>query len=213
MEAGKRSDASVFEPGNEKPHPIQSKISARFWCRFNFVLDSGVGSRAEDGLVMGTAAQNGHPMRSAELAELAGVSTDALRHYERVGVLPPPERTAGNYRVYPPGALARVQMVKRALAFGFTLAELASIFKVREQGGTPCRAAKKMGEAKLQEVERKLAELSELRAELKKLLRDWDRRLARVSGTERAKLLESLPDTAALMTSGKNPFKRGHRPK
>jgi len=162
---------------------------------------------------MGSAAQIGHPMRSAELAKLAGVSTDALRHYERVGVLPQPERTAGNYRVYPPSALARVQMVKRALAFGFTLAELASIFKVREQGGTPCRAAKKMGEAKLQEVERKLIELSELRAELKKLLRDWDRRLARVSGTERAKLLESLPDTATLMTSGKNPFKRGHRPK
>jgi DNA-binding transcriptional MerR regulator len=177
------------------------------------VLDSGVGSRGEDGFVMGTVAQIGHPMRSAELAQLARVSTDALRHYERVGVLPAPERTAGNYRVYPPGALARVQMVKRALAFGFTLAELASIFAVRERGGTPCRAARKMGEAKLREVERKLVELSGLRAELKKLLRDWDRRLARVSGTERAKLLESLPDTAALMTSGKNPFKRGHRPK
>jgi DNA-binding transcriptional MerR regulator len=162
---------------------------------------------------MGTAAQIGHPMRSAELARLAGVSTDALRHYERVGVLPPPERTAGNYRVYPPGALARVQMIRRALAFGFTLAELASIFAVREQGGTPCRAARKIGEAKLNDVEQKLTELSALRAELKKLLRDWDKRLARVSGTERAKLLESLPEAAVHMTSEKNPFQRGHRPK
>ncbi len=152
-------------------------------------------------------------MRSAELAKLAGVTTDALRYYERVGVLRPPERTAGNYRVYPSGSLERVQMVRRALAFGFTLAELASIFTVRDQGGTPCRAARKIGEAKLREVERKLAELSVLRAELKKLLRNWDQRLAQVSGTERAKLLESLPDTAALMTSEKNPFKRGHRPK
>ena len=142
---------------------------------------------------MGTAAQNEHPMRSAELAQLAGVTTDALRHYERVGVLPPPERTAGNYRMYSPGALARVQTVKCALAFGFTLAELANIFAVREQGGTPCRAAKKIGEAKLQEVERKLVELFELRAELKKLLRDWDRRLARVSGTERAKFWNLCP--------------------
>jgi DNA-binding transcriptional MerR regulator len=162
---------------------------------------------------MGTAAQIGQPMRSAELAQLAGVSTDALRHYERVGVLPPPERTAGNYRVYPPGALARVQMVRRALAFGFTLAELASIFAVREQGGTPCRAARKIGGAKLQEVERKLVELSALRSELKKMLRDWDKRLARVSSSERAKLLESLPEAGVHMTSGKNPFKRGHRPK
>jgi DNA-binding transcriptional MerR regulator len=160
---------------------------------------------------MGTAGETGRPMRSAELARRAGVGTDALRHYERVGVLPAPERTAGNYRVYPASALERVRMVRRALAFGFSLAELASIFRVRERGGIPCRAAQELGKAKLVEVERRLAELSELRAQLKKLLRDWDKRLARVSGTQRAKLLESLPDTAVSMTSGKNPLKRGHR--
>jgi DNA-binding transcriptional MerR regulator len=160
---------------------------------------------------MGTEAETGRTMRSAELARRAGVSTDALRHYERVGVLPAPERTVGNYRVYPAGALKRVQMVRRALAFGFSLAELAGIFRVRDHGGTPCRAARELGRAKLVDVEQRLVELTGLRTQLKKMLRDWDKRLARVSGTEWARLLEALPDAAVSMTSRKNPLKRGHR--
>jgi len=150
-------------------------------------------------------------MRSAELARLAGVSSDTLRHYELIGVLPAPERTAGNYRVYPVETLERVKMVRRALAFGFSLAELASVLRVRDEGGRPCRAAHKLGKAKLVEVEHKLKELLSLRAQLKRALRDWKRRLARTASTERAKLLESLPDALALMASRKNPLKRGHR--
>src|SRR6476660_7214504 len=76
-------------------------------------------------VVMGSTATIGSTMKSAELARLARVSTDALRHYERVGVLPAPQRTAGNYRVYPPEALNRVHLIRRALSFGFSLAELA----------------------------------------------------------------------------------------
>ena len=41
-------------------------------------------------------------MRSGQLAHLTGVSTDTLRHYERLGLLPLPQRTDGNYRQYPP---------------------------------------------------------------------------------------------------------------
>ena len=58
--------------------------------------------------------------RSGELAELAGVSTDTLRHYERKGVLARPLRTANDYRQYPATALQRVRLVRRALSVGFT---------------------------------------------------------------------------------------------
>lgn len=162
-------------------------------------------------MVMETAAEVRGVMRSAELARRAGVSTDALRHYERVGVLPAPQRTAGNYRVYPASALDRVRLVRRSLAFGFSLPELARIFNLRDQGGVPCRQARELGKAKLAEVERRLAELSALRAQLKKVLRDWDRRLARTPNSERARLLESLPDGAGSMASGKISLKRGNR--
>jgi hypothetical protein len=72
-----------------------------------------------------------HFYRSGELAELAGVSSDTLRHYERKGVLARPLRKANDYRQYPVSALQRVRLIRRAIAVGFTLDELASVFSVR----------------------------------------------------------------------------------
>jgi DNA-binding transcriptional MerR regulator len=66
-------------------------------------------------------------MRAGELARTAGVSTDTLRHYERKGVLQRPRRAANGYRQYPPEALDRVLLVRRALGVGFTRAELARV--------------------------------------------------------------------------------------
>jgi hypothetical protein len=55
-------------------------------------------------------------MSPSELARLTGVSTDTLRHYERKGVLGIPARGQGGYRLYPPEAVGRVRLVRRALA-------------------------------------------------------------------------------------------------
>src|SRR5258706_12850019 len=55
------------------------------------------------------------PMRSGQLAHLTGVSTDTLRHYERLGLLPLPQRTAGNYREYSPASQQRGELIQRAL--------------------------------------------------------------------------------------------------
>ena len=131
-------------------------------------------------------------LRSGELARLAGVSTDTLRHYERKGVLPRPQRTPNGYRRYPPTALARVQLVRRALAVGFTLAELAAILRARERGRAPCREVRELAARKLAQIELRLAELIALREELRATLRDWDTRLANVAAGERAGLLEAL---------------------
>ena len=50
-------------------------------------------------------------MRSGQLARLTGVSTDTLRHYERLGLLALPQRTAGNYRDYSPASQQRVELI------------------------------------------------------------------------------------------------------
>jgi DNA-binding transcriptional MerR regulator len=130
--------------------------------------------------------------RSGELAKAAGVSTDTLRHYERKGVLPRPRRGTNDYRQYPPEALERVLLVRRALAFGFTLDELARVLSVRDRGAAPCREVRALAAAKLAEVEERLAELAGLRGELRATLAEWDARLDRTSGGGRAGLLESL---------------------
>lgn len=140
---------------------------------------------------MKTARGNG-ALRSGELAELAGVSRDTLRHYELKGVLPRPLRGHNGYRQYPAETLQRVQMVRRALSVGFTLDELARVLKVRDAGGAPCEEVRKMAAQKLLNVHNQLRELTELRDDLQKTLHDWDTRLARRGKGKQANLLESL---------------------
>lgn len=131
-------------------------------------------------------------LRSGELARLAGVSTDTLRHYERKGVLAKPRRGANGYRAYGPEAVERVRLVRRALAVGFTLDELARILKERETGRAPCRTVRELAAAKLAEVEERLGEMRAVRDELRATLQDWDERLARAHAGAPARLLEAL---------------------
>lgn len=131
-------------------------------------------------------------LRAGELARLAEVSTDTLRHYERKGLLAAPRRSVNGYREYPASALGRVRLVRRALEIGFTLDELSRVLGVRDRGGAPCRQVRALAGQKLREVETRLAELVELRNELRRLLIDWDSVLAMTSSSGRADLLESL---------------------
>ncbi len=92
-------------------------------------------------------------LNPSELARLTGVSTDTLRHYERKGLLGIPARTQGGYRLYPPEAVGRVGLVRRALAIGFTLHDLAAALSERARGGTPCRSVRALVAERLAELE------------------------------------------------------------
>jgi len=131
-------------------------------------------------------------MSAGQLARLTGVSTDSLRHYERVGVLPKPRRNQAGYRQYPLEAAKRVRLIRRALAIGFTLRELARILGVREKGGAPCREVRALAEAKLADLDRHLNDLAALREYLAQLLGDWDERLEHIEPGKRAGLLDAL---------------------
>jgi MerR family copper efflux transcriptional regulator len=132
------------------------------------------------------------PLQAGELARRTGVSKDALRFYERAGLLPRPERLPNNYRVYPAESVERVLWIRRVLAAGFTVEELGRILAERDRGGAPCRRVRDLGAAKLAEMDERLRELRAVREALQSLLEDWDRRLAAVGPGERAGLLDSL---------------------
>jgi DNA-binding transcriptional MerR regulator len=131
-------------------------------------------------------------LRSGELAKLAGVSTDTLRHYERMKLLAIPRRSAGNYRLYPPNSLERVRLIRRALAVGFSLPELVRVLKVRDAGGAPCRQVKRLLEEKVLQLEGQISDLAAMRDHLRTVLEDWDQRLLRTPDGRPARLLESL---------------------
>ncbi len=140
---------------------------------------------------VGREAKQGY-LRSGELAKLTGVSTDTLRHYERLRVLPAPPRTAGGYRQYPPESADRVRLVRRALGIGFSLDELARILRVREQGGAPCRHVQALAVEKLAQLDRQISELVRLRRQLQSIVVQWAKQLDRTPEGQRAGLLETL---------------------
>jgi len=131
-------------------------------------------------------------MHSSELARMAGVSTDTLRYYERLRLLPAAPRSALGYRLFPAQALNRLRLIRGALAIGFSVRELAAIFAERDRGGAPCHRVRELAREKLATLERSLRELQIWRRELKTTLAGWDRLLGKTSRGQRAGLLESF---------------------
>ena len=105
-------------------------------------------------------------MRIGELAKRSGVSPKALRHYERVGVMPPPSRTASGYRDYAPEAMQRLEFITAGQRVGLSLRQLAKILEVRDGGQAPCAEALALVDERLRDVEESIARLEALRAEL-----------------------------------------------
>lgn len=134
-------------------------------------------------------------LRSAELARLCGLSTDSLRHYERLGLLHP-ARSANGYREYAPQSADRIRLVQHALSVGFTLDELARLLKIREKGGAPCNEVRALAAAKLKDLDAQLLSLSMLRNELRKMLGQWDSKLAHTRQGQQAHLLDMLAASA-----------------
>jgi DNA-binding transcriptional MerR regulator len=64
-------------------------------------------------------------MHISEAAELTGVTTRAIRHYHRIGLLPEPERTSSGYRVYRLRDISRLIQIRRLTDLGLTLAQVA----------------------------------------------------------------------------------------
>lgn len=110
-------------------------------------------------------------MLISELAEHAGLTTKAIRHYERIGVLDPPTRTPGGYRDYGPEALARLAFIRAGRSAGLTLGELRQVIALRDRGEAPCAHVSGLIAHKRVEVDSRIAELEQLRSELATLER------------------------------------------
>jgi MerR family mercuric resistance operon transcriptional regulator len=127
-----------------------------------------------------------------ELAGIARVTVDTVRYYERMRLLPKPVRTPAGYRLYPPQIVRRLNVVRSAQRFGFTLKQIAAFLGARDSGGKPCHAVRAGAQRILDAVDAQIAELLTARRQLRSTLRDWDDLLARTPEAERAFLLERL---------------------
>jgi DNA-binding transcriptional MerR regulator len=105
-----------------------------------------------------------------QLAARAGVRTDTIRYYERSGLLPRPHRTEGEHRRYGPADLDRLLFIRGAQRLGLRLAEIRDLIKVRDTGTCPCGPAEALLREHVTEIDKEIARLSALRAELTTML-------------------------------------------
>ena len=110
-----------------------------------------------------------------EVASRSGVSRKALRLYERTGILPATRRTDAGYRVYGPDILATLAFVAQARRLGFHLDEIKDVVQIRRSGRCPCPHVLDLVRHKVEELDRALADLTEVRSGLQGLLRSSSR--------------------------------------
>jgi DNA-binding transcriptional MerR regulator len=85
-----------------------------------------------------------------------------------------------------------VRVVRRAVALGFTLAELARLLRQRDAGRPPCRDVQSLAASKLADLDQRIAEMHALRDALAEIVASWDAKLAAVTDGRPAYLLDSL---------------------
>jgi DNA-binding transcriptional MerR regulator len=108
-------------------------------------------------------------MRISQLAGRAGVTAKTLRYYERIGILPPPSRSASGYRDYRPDVLERLGFIRAGQAVGLSLGEIRQVVALRDRGETPCDHVYRLLQRRTAELDERIHELQALRRDLQAL--------------------------------------------
>lgn len=101
-----------------------------------------------------------------EVARRLGLNPQTLYFYERIGLIPPPQRTEAGYRLFSPRDLERLEFITRAKTLGLSLEEIKDILTLKDGGSLTCRTVYDRLSQKVQEIEDSIRQLQALREEL-----------------------------------------------
>jgi Cu(I)-responsive transcriptional regulator len=124
--------------------------------------------------IVGRSSGKKHAMQIGEAASRTGVSAKMIRHYEAIGLVPAAGRRASNYRDYDPEDLHRLGFIRRARDLGFSIDEIRDLLRLWADRRRSSRDVKRLAEAHIAELDRKIGELKEMRATLTALARACD---------------------------------------
>ena len=108
-------------------------------------------------------------MNIGAVAEKSGLPAKTIRYYEDIGLLKPDRRENG-YRDYSMEDVHRLRFPQRSRGLGFSVEECRQLLSLYDDKGRESAEVKAVAEAKLREIDRKLAELQGLRDLLRHLV-------------------------------------------
>jgi MerR family mercuric resistance operon transcriptional regulator len=121
------------------------------------------------------------------LSKRTGCNVETIRYYEHIGLLPPPARSTGGYRLYEPRHLTRLTFVRRARALGFSIAEVRTLLGLADRRSRSCARVRAVAARHLEDVRARIADLQALERTLKATVA----RCARGNGSD-CPLIEAL---------------------
>jgi len=125
-----------------------------------------------------------------QVARRANIGVETVRFYEREGLIGRPSRRASGYRQYEPAVVTRLRFIRRAKELGFTLREIKELLELRLDPTSTCADVKGRAQAKIEDIDSKLASLRRVRKALSRLLEACDGR----KGTAECPILDALEE-------------------
>ncbi len=104
-----------------------------------------------------------------KLAKSVGINIETIRYYERVGMMPEPQRRESGYRVYSEDDEHRLKFIRHAKELGFSLREIRELLELRVDHRNSCEEVRVQTEAKIADIEQKIVNLERIRRALMKL--------------------------------------------
>lgn len=105
-----------------------------------------------------------------KLSKETGVKVPAIRYYEQIGLLPEPERSSGNQRLYGPTARERLNFIRHARDLGFSPDAIRDLLSLTDDPERSCAAADAIAREQLGEVRARIARLTALQTELERMV-------------------------------------------
>jgi len=109
-------------------------------------------------------------MKIGQLAKTVDLDIQTLRYYESQGLINEPQRLENGYRDYPQKSIERLRFIKKAKLVGFTLKEIKDLLAIQvTKDEHTCQEVKNFTQIKLDEINQKINELSEIKSALQKI--------------------------------------------
>ena len=104
-----------------------------------------------------------------EAAKATGVSAKMIRDYEKLGLIPPADRSFANYRLYADSDLHRLRFIRRARGLGFSMKQVAALMALWNDRARPSAKVKQLAIDHATELDAKIAELQAMQRTLRAL--------------------------------------------
>lgn len=117
----------------------------------------------------------GPKLHIGKVAKATGLSVDAIRFYQRIGLMRSPPRTDGGYRIFADSDIEELQFIAKAQQLGFSLSEVKDLVSLHRRATRACPEVRDLIDRKLREVQKKIDHLQSFEAQLLEALRKCNR--------------------------------------